>query len=67
VTKGDAIMFVGKKGVVDYVAHACAAVSKDGTASPSCSVKGMKRAVTVTETEWPFVRRCNACAWPESS
>ena len=65
ITDDDPILFVGKRGPVDWVCHRAAATTSDGNAAASCSDKGARRAFTVREHEKPFVTYCPACWKPE--
>jgi hypothetical protein len=65
ISKGTPVMYVGKKGPDDWVAHKATAQTVDGNVVSSCSQKrGARRAIAVDETIRPFVRPCAAC-WAE--
>ena len=61
IEEDDPIIWVGKKGPLDWVCHRAAAATSDGNAAAACSDKGAKRALVVREHEKPYVHWCSGC------
>lgn len=64
IEDGAPILFVGRKGPVDWVCHKASSATSDGNAAAACSDKGARRAMTLPPEHLLYITPCPAC-WPQ--